>query len=68
MKAKELRNLMPEELSEKLKETQKHLFDLRFQAATDRLETPSAIRKAKRDIARMHTLHREHLTKTAAKS
>ena len=67
MKANDLRNLMPEELTEKLKETQKHLFDLRFQAATDRLETPSAIRKAKRDIARIHTLAAEHQAKTAAK-
>jgi large subunit ribosomal protein L29 len=32
---------------------------LRFQSATERLETPSQIRKAKRDIARIKTIQRE---------
>ncbi len=39
-----------------LKETVKNLFHLRFQSATDRLETPSEIQKAKRDVARIHTI------------
>ena len=48
-----------EQLALTLKDTEKHLFQLRFQSATDRLETPSEIRKAKRDIARIKTLQRE---------
>ena len=48
-----------EQLSLSLKDVEKHLFQLRFQSATDRLETPSEIRKAKRDIARIKTLQRE---------
>src|SRR5437764_835994 len=58
-KMKELRGMSDEQLSLTLKDTEKHLFQLRFQSATDRLETPSEIRKAKRDIARIKTLQRE---------
>ena len=59
MKAKELRSTADEELANHLKDSERKLFELRFQSATDRLETPSAIRKAKRDIARILTLQRE---------
>ena len=48
-----------EQLGLTQKDTEKHLFQLRFQSATDRLETPSEIRKAKRDIARVKTITRE---------
>jgi large subunit ribosomal protein L29 len=48
-----------EQLALTLKDTEKHLFQLRFQSATDRLETPSEIRKSRRDIARLRTLQRE---------
>ena len=34
----------------------KNLFHLRFQSATDRLETPSEIVKAKKDVARIKTI------------
>jgi large subunit ribosomal protein L29 len=59
MKANELRNMSVQEMTGALKEAQKKLFELRFQAATDRLETPDAIRKTRRDIARIMTLQRE---------
>ncbi len=58
-KMKEFRGMSEEQLTLALKDTEKHLFQLRFQSATDRLETPSEIRKAKRDIARIKTLQRE---------
>jgi large subunit ribosomal protein L29 len=58
-KMKEFRGMSDEQLALALKDTEKHLFQLRFQSATDRLETPSEIRKAKRDIARIKTLQRE---------
>ncbi len=48
-----------EQLALTLKDTEKHLFQLRFQSATDRLETPSEIRKARRDIARIKTIQRQ---------
>jgi large subunit ribosomal protein L29 len=59
MKAKDLRSAADEELVNHLKDAEKRLFELRFQSATDRLETPSAIRKTRRDIARIQTLQRE---------
>jgi large subunit ribosomal protein L29 len=55
---KEFQGMSDEQLSLALKDTEKHLFQLRFQSATDRLETPSEIRKAKRDIARIRTIQR----------
>lgn len=59
MKAEDLRQMSDEQLDLTLKETVKNLFHLRFQSATDRLETPSEIQKAKRDVARIRTILRE---------
>ena len=59
MKAKELREMGDEQLQLTLKDTLKNLFHLRFQSATERLETPSEIRKAKRELARIKTVQRE---------
>ena len=56
---KDLRGMSDEQIGLTLKDTEKHLFQLRFQSATDRLETPSEMRKAKRDIARIKTVQRE---------
>jgi large subunit ribosomal protein L29 len=58
-KTKELRGMSDEDLGVTLRDREKHLFQLRFQSATDRLETPSEIRKAKRDIARVKTIQRQ---------
>jgi large subunit ribosomal protein L29 len=59
MKPKELRTMSDDQLQLTLKDTLKNLFQLRFQSATERLETPSEIRKARRDVARIKTLQRE---------
>ena len=59
MKADDLRQMSDEQLDLTLKETVKNLFHLRFQSATDRLETPSEIQVAKREVARLHTIKRE---------
>jgi large subunit ribosomal protein L29 len=58
-KTKDLRGMSDEQLGLTLKDVEKHLFQLRFQSATDRLETPSEIRKAKRDVARIKTVQRQ---------
>jgi large subunit ribosomal protein L29 len=58
-KMKEYRGMSDEQLALTLKDTEKHLFQLRFQSATDRLETPSEIQKAKREIARLKTVQRQ---------
>ncbi|MFO0809419.1 MAG: 50S ribosomal protein L29 [Gemmataceae bacterium] len=67
MKAKDIRNMSDDELVASLKDVRKHLFDLRFQSATDRLETPSEIQKARRDVARILTIQGERAAKAAAK-
>ena len=59
MTTEDVRELSDEQMELQLKETVKNLFHLRFQSATDRLETPSEIQKAKRDVARLLTIKRE---------
>ena len=68
MKATEIKAMSDEQLALSLKDTEKHLFQLRFQSATDRLETPSEIRKAKRDIARVRTEQRARELKALAQT
>lgn len=59
MKTSELRDMTDEQLDISLKDVVKNLFHLRFQSATDRLETPSEIQKAKKDVARIKTIMRQ---------
>jgi large subunit ribosomal protein L29 len=56
MKISEVTALNPEELAVELERLKRHLFDLRAQAVTERLEDPTMIGKAKRDIARLLTV------------
>ena len=55
-KPAELREQSTEQLELLLKETQQNLFRLRLQSETERLEAPSEIIKAKREIARIKTI------------
>jgi large subunit ribosomal protein L29 len=55
----EYRGMNDEQLLLALRDQEKNLFHLRFQSATDRLETPSEIRKVKKEIARILTIQRE---------
>ncbi len=59
MRARELRDLTDEELAEKMGETRKELFNLRFQSATGALENSARLRAAKREIARILTVKTE---------
>ena len=68
MKTAEIREMSDEHLRLTLNETVKHLFQLRFQSATERLETPSEIRKARRDIARLKTIQGERERAAAKKT
>ena len=58
-KAQELRGMSEEQLKLTLRESVEHLFRLRFQAATEKVEAPSEIKKARREIARIQTIQRE---------
>ena len=60
MKAKELREKTQEELTQKFFSLKKELFDLRYQAATGRLEKPSNIGNIKKDIAKIFTIIKEN--------
>jgi large subunit ribosomal protein L29 len=68
MKPSEYRGMSDEQLELTLREELKNLFHLRFQSATERLETPSEINKAKREIARIKTIQRERQLTAAKKS
>src|SRR5438132_9807247 len=59
MKPSEYRQMSDEQLNLALNEIVKNLFHLRFQSATDRLETPSEVLKAKRELARIKTVQRQ---------
>jgi large subunit ribosomal protein L29 len=55
MKAKEIRELSHDDLTQKLKEGRTELFNLRFQMATSQLDNTARIRIVKKDIARILT-------------
>jgi large subunit ribosomal protein L29 len=59
MKIKELRDKETPALQHELKDKQKHLFDLRSQAVTEKLEDPTQLKKTKRDIAQIRTILRQ---------
>lgn len=56
MKANELREMQPAELSKKLTDLKAELFNLRFQHAINQLENPGRIEAVKKDIARVMTV------------
>jgi large subunit ribosomal protein L29 len=55
MKAKEIRELSNDDLTQKLKEGRAELFNLRFQMATSQLDNTARIKLVKKDIARVLT-------------
>ena len=57
-KPAELRDQTDEQLELLLRDVQNNLFRLRLQSETERLEAPSEIVKAKREIARIKTILR----------
>ena len=59
MKAGELRELSVQELKERERELARELFNLRFQMATGQLSNHTAMKKTKRDIARIKTILKE---------
>ena len=59
MKMKEILDKQGEQLDQELIEKLKHLYDLRSQAVTEKLEDPSQIAKTRKDIARIKTVMRQ---------
>lgn len=65
-KAKELREMSEDQLVFSLQEARQNLFQLKFQASTEKLDAPSNLRKTRREIARLQTiLHERELAKNA---
>jgi len=65
---KELRDKSVEDLQREIVEKQKHLFDLRSQAVTEKLEDPTQLTKTRKEIAWIKTLIREReLAQTSKK-
>jgi len=59
MKAKEMRDMLPEELAEQITTLRKDLFGKRFANATGELEDTASVSRARRELARALTVARE---------
>jgi large subunit ribosomal protein L29 len=59
MKSKEVSVMSAVELQGKLDDSYKEIFNLRFQRAQGQLKDANAIRKVRRDIARVKTVLRQ---------
>ncbi len=66
MKIKEIREKDDAALRKEVGEQQKNLFDLRTQQVTEKLEDPTRLGKARRDIARIKTVLRQRQHAAAA--
>jgi large subunit ribosomal protein L29 len=58
-KAAEWRNMETEELENRLDETRRELFNLRFQLVTGQLDNTARLGQVRRDVARIETVLRE---------
>ena len=58
-KTKELTSRDSKALQSDLVEKIRHMFDLRAQAVTEKLEDPSQLRKTRKEIARIKTVLRQ---------
>ena len=67
MKAKDLRERSGDDLKELEKSLAKDVFTARFKNFTNRLDDTSAIKKTRRDLARVKTLLREQSINAASK-
>lgn len=63
MKAKELRQLSPEDLKKKEQDIREDYFKLKFQHGIRRLENPARLALLRRDIARIQTVMAEQANK-----
>lgn len=59
LKAKEIRELSPDDVTKRMQEARQELFNLRFQHATGALENTSQLTLVKRELARLLTIQGE---------
>lgn len=67
-KAHELRQMSDEQLELTVKEAAENLFRLRVQSQTEKLDSPTEIRRNRRLIARIKTIQTERAKAQAAES
>jgi large subunit ribosomal protein L29 len=66
MKTKEIREKDTSHIEHELVDARKHLFTLRTQAVTEKLEDPTQIGKTRRTIARLKTILRQRTMEASA--
>jgi large subunit ribosomal protein L29 len=67
MKIKEIKDKDVDTLKAELNTQMKHLFDLRTQSVTEKLEDPTQLGKTRKTIARIKTVLHQRSTEAAAK-
>lgn len=60
MKAYEIRAMSVEEARQELQDAEENLANLRIQLRMNQLDDPLRVRNARRDVARLRTVLREH--------
>ena len=65
MNIKEMRQLPDEELRTEIDKARDKVFRMRFHGKGKDLENPGQLKKMKKDIARMHTVLKERMSKRA---
>jgi large subunit ribosomal protein L29 len=65
-KSDELRDMSDEQLGLTLKDAVDHLFRLRIQSQTERLDAPSELRRNRRLVARIKTIQSQRAGKAVA--
>ena len=68
MTAKEIRDLSPDEITTKLRETREQLLQLRLRKNTGQVEKPHLLREYRKDIARLETILQQKKTAKPAKA
>ena len=68
MKAQEAHKLSDEEIKVELQRLRRHIFDLKSQAVTQKLEDPTLLRKTRRDVARLMTEQHSRTLKSQSKA
>jgi large subunit ribosomal protein L29 len=66
-KTTELRDMSDEQLGLTLKDANEHLFRLRIQSQTEKLDAPSELRRNRRLVARIKTIQTQRAKKAEAK-
>ncbi|MFH1797842.1 MAG: 50S ribosomal protein L29 [Candidatus Omnitrophota bacterium] len=67
MKAKEIHNMTPVEINQKLLDFKEQQFNIRAEATSGKVQRPSRIKFLRRDIARCYTILNEKEAKNGEK-